>query len=422
MVVVDEIDTQSAMSSVHFRQGWHQRIKHRISSILHTVRPHRSSRSVGQTSDDRYGPASAPHLPGDRERPDTKRHGAEPHKTAKGVSHKDKGKGIDPLEKGKDRTKNRPKSARNESGSTAASTSAGRSRRGSETLAVPESWEYVSHSPETSSPTSVRTGDDHPFGTKRQGYDRPRSRFSVRSFRERWRPHKTPSHGSTPPEPSTSALSSGAESYPQKFGREGQRSTEAIYPPRYSPVRFARRASSWADGEYEDVLSLNSGGDDEGPARDTVMFGAGGVVNGPTYGTSTQVGLTRAAAATSDITSTRRQATPPDAGMYDTIFDRQAQIRSQNASPSPLAVTAYRRNVDLEQTCDEVSDDDSLSYGEIVRSDQYQNPLYPHALSTSSSQISEDDTEEDSEEEYRPMEIRRRRPSVAVTPAPPLSS
>lgn len=425
VVVVDEIETQSAMSSIHYRYGWHKRIKHRISSILHTVRPHRSSRSVGQTSEERYGADSAPHLRGDRYKQDAKQHGAEPHKKGKKADHGDKGKGVDPLEKGKGRAKNRPKSARNESGSTVASTSAS---RGSETLLVPEGSEYVSHSPETGSPTSIRTGDEHLYSTKRQGIDRPRSRFSVRSFR--WRSHKNPSHGSTPTEPSTSALSSGAESLTHVSNHTSRRSTEAISNSigRFSPVIFARRASIWADGEYEDVLSLNSGGDDEGPERDTIMFGAGGVSNHAPYGTSAPAGLTRAAAAASDVTPTHHQSqlerflignptlATTDPASYHKTVARHGQIRAQNASPGPLADEARHSNVDLEDTCDERSDDDSLSYGEVV-TNPYQSGTCPCARSC---QMYGEEDADDSDEDSAPIlvKVKHRRASVTARATP----
>ena len=121
--MVSDMETQSAMSSVNRREGWHQRIKRRISTLLHTVRPHPSSRSVGQVENDKYGSGSAPHLEGHYQKPNVERRGSESRRKGKKVDHKEKGKGVDPQEKGKGRAKNRPKAARHESGSTVASTS-----------------------------------------------------------------------------------------------------------------------------------------------------------------------------------------------------------------------------------------------------------------------------------------------------------
>jgi len=397
MVMVTDIETQSAMSSVHFRQGWHQRIKHRISTILHTVRPHRSTRSFGQTSDEKFGSDSAPHIWGDRGKQDAKHHGSERRKKDKKEDHKDKGKGIAIPDKG--------------------------------TLFVPEGPDYVNHSPETGSPTSSRIGDDHLLGKKQWSNDRTLGRF-FHPFAERWRPHKTPSHGSTPPNASTSTLSSSAESYTLKRGHAGGRSTEAVSnrTGRYSPIRFAQRASSVPTlADMEDVMSINSGWDDDPLEWDAIMLGAGGVANGPVYGTSTPSSLTAAAAAASNVPSTSSHPQPDhllignsipttaDPTLYDTTFTRQAQIRSQAASP--LVHVAYGSDVEHENTYDEGSDD-SHSYGEVVEG-RYQGSPYPDVPSATSSEIYGEDEGEDSDDENVPIEVRRRRPSVAVTTASP---
>jgi len=69
----------------------------------------------------------------------------------------------------------------------------------------------------------------------------------------------------------------------------------------------------------------------------------------------------------------------------------------------------------------EEGSDDSLSYGEVVEG-RYYGSSYPDVPSTTSSEIYGEDEDEDSEEENAPIEIRRRRPSFAVTTATPSSA
>jgi [calcium/calmodulin-dependent protein kinase] kinase len=422
MVMVTDMETRSALSDVHLRQGWHQRWIHRISTILHTVRSHRSTRSFGQTPDEKFGSDSAPHIWGDRHKQD-KHHGSAKRKKGKKADHKDKGKAVVTPDKGKGRAKNRPKTARNESGSTAVSTSAGRARRGSDSLVVPGRVENASHSQETSSLTSSRIGDDFSINRKQRS-DRTLARF----FPERWLHQQPSSHESTPPNASTSTLSSSAESYFHRQPHGSGGSTETIDDTgRFSPVRFAPRAASVPElTDMEDVLSINSGRDCD-LDWDAIMLGAGGVANGPVYGTPAR--LTAAVAAASNVASTSRQSQSDrllignstsaiaDPTSYDTIFARQAQIRSQAASP--LVHMAYGSNVEHDNAYEDGSDD-SLSYGEVVEG-HYQGGSYPDVPSTTSSEIYEEDEGEDSEEENAPIEVRRRRPSVAVTTASPSS-
>jgi [calcium/calmodulin-dependent protein kinase] kinase len=165
------------------------------------------------------------------------------------------------------------------------------------------------------------------------------------------------------------------------------------------------------------------------------MYGAGGVANEPAYGTPTSGAFPSAAAAASAVPSAPRQAQPErslrnnpipaaaDSALQDINFSRQIHIRSQTASPSPLAHVTYRSDVDLGRTfCDEGSDD-SLSYGEIVQSTHYQGSSHPDAPPAGSSQIYETIEDEGSDEENMPIEVRRRRPSVAIaaaSPSPPV--
>jgi len=104
--------------------------------------------------------------------------------------------------------------------------------------------------------------------------------------------------------------------------------------------------------------------------------------------------------------------------MHDTSLSRQSQIRSQTASP--LAQVMYGSGLDIRNMpYDGGSDDDSLSYGEVIEDGRYQG-AYPDVESIRSSQVFEDDDdEEDSDEEIVPIEVKRRRPSVAITVASP---
>jgi len=194
---------------------------------------------------------------------------------------------------------------------------------------------------------------------------------------------------------------------------------------RFSPVRFAPRAASAPDiTDMEDVLSINSGRDYE-LDWDAMMLGAGGVANGPVYGTPAR--FTAAVAAASNVASTSRQpqsdrsisnSTADPTSYYDTTFARQAQIRSQAASP--LVHMTYGSGFEHNNAYEEGSDD-SLSYGEVVEG-RYYGSSYPDVPSTTSSEIYGEDEDEDSEEENAPIEIRRRRPSFAVTTATPSSA
>jgi len=277
VVMVTDMETKSALSDVHFRHGWHQRWIHRISTILHTVRQHRSTRSFGQTSDEKFGSDSAPHVWGDRHKQD-KHHGSAKRKKGKKADQKGKGKAVVTPDKGKRRAKPRPKTARNESGSTVASSSAGKVRRGSDSLVVPERerLENASHSPEMGSPTSSRIGDDSSTNRKQRS-DRTLGRF-ILPLAELWSTQKPSSHESTPPNASTSTLASSVESYSYRQRYASARSTETVDDTgRFSPVVFAPRAASVPDiSDMEDVLGINSGRDCD-LDRDAIMLGAGGV-------------------------------------------------------------------------------------------------------------------------------------------------
>ena len=425
MVIVTDFETESAMSSVHTRRGWHQRIKHQLSSILHNVRPHRSSRSMGQAEVEKFGSDSAPHLEGGRSKPRTKRLESESHKKGKKgtkANPKDKGKGVDPREKGKGRAKDISKATRNELGNTIASTSTGQSRRGSGTLLLPDGSERVSHSPRTSSPTSSRTGDDHPFSSRWQGTDSARKVFSVRSLTGRWRPHKSTSYESTPPEASTSTISSSVESYIHDVS-SGNAQEHLSDTGRMTPVNPPQRSASWGGSgvhhTYIESLSIGSGGDEEPIGKDVIMHGAGGVAAQPSQGMSTPVGYTIPTPATSAVSSARH-APPdhlllnssiqptPDPLFQDRNFARQVQAISQTSSP--LAHMTYDSDVDLTPSSSDGSDEDSL--GDVVEG-RYQDGSYPGSPSRESGHIYEEG-EDDSDEENVPLEVKRRRPSVTA--------
>lgn len=453
-------ETASAMSSLKYRHGWPKRVKQRLSTLLHNVRAHRSSRSVGHRAESQFGTSSAPHLHfGSHQKPRTKRPAPEPGDKGRGVDHhgtKEKGKGVDPREKGKYRSKGRPNTAKHESTpniTTASSRSKSIDRwsssRENSTLAVAgssgrshrRSESRLAHGDsdvDASSPTSSR-GDDHAY-SRRSGDERPRNRFSLASLKH-WRPHRHSSHGSTPLAASTSTLSYMEPITPPPKSAapstENQARSDVIlgyFGDRNSPLIFARRASSWGEASdyFEDVLSLNSG--DEFLEEDAIMMGAGGVSNEPPYGSVTPVGFTTAAEAASAVSLPTRPpqlfiGSPPrisyDSPMHENSFSRQSQVRSQTTSPLAQAVV-YGSDLDVRNMpYDGGSDDDSLSYGDVIEDGPYQGCAYPEIDSTSSSQAYEEEEQEDdedSDEENFPIEVKRRRPSVtfATVPSPPL--
>lgn len=429
------------MSSVHNRQGWHQRIKHRISSILHTVRPPRPSRSAGHTDDERrVGTSSAPHLRvGDRKkRPANKVQRVKGQSDRHPPEHSEKAS-EKAAEKTTSRPKRRPMTARNESAPISPVTARSKSidrhmfsdiartpgsssstrYRTSENLLVHTNDGYDA-SPESYSPTSTRVAEDHHMYSKPQGDERPRNRFSYLSLRH-WRQNR-PAPGA-----STSTLASSIYPYTPDPASPPRTSDEApSIGGRFSPVVFARRASSWGEpGDYEDVLSLNSGGEEDPLERDAVMLGAGGISNDPAYGNVIPIGYSTAAAAAAGaaVPLVLRQPQPErlligtpvpttsDSVVYDPSLTRQARDRAQTTSPSPLA-----HNIVYDGQYDDDSDDDSLSYGEVVDRSQYHGGGYAD-VGASSSSIDEE-ADEDSDESI-PLEVRRRRPSVAVTAASP---
>ncbi|KAF7981337.1 hypothetical protein HWV62_34297, partial [Athelia sp. TMB] len=455
-VMVNDMETMSAMTNVTSRKGWHQRIKHRISSILHNVRPARPSRSADHTDDEaKVGTSSAPALrAGSRKKRVT---GGEKAPEQKSHRVRTKSKSERQLnnfetEKGGRSSKRRPATSRNESApispvnprsksidrhmfsqlASNAGTSTSTRYRASETLAGqgPRDDGYDA-SPESYSPISARANEDrdHHMYSKHHSDERPRNRFSYLSLKH-WRSQRNPSHESTPPGASTSTLASSIEpSTPVEVDQHHPRESEdarSVTADRFSPVVFARRASSWGEpGDYEDVLSLNSGGEEDPLDRDAVMLGAGGISNEPVYGHTAPVGFTTAAAAAAaSLPLPLRQPQPqrlligtqiastPDPALRDTSAARHTQgVRSQAASPSPLAHIVYGSG----QFDDDDSDEDSLGYGNVVNDSQYSGGYTD--IPPSSSSIEEEDDDDDDSEESIPIEIRRRRPSVAVTAA-----
>lgn len=443
MVMVTPSETASAMSSLKYRHGWPKRVKQRLSSLIHNVRGHRPSRSVGPREEPRFGTSSAPHVNfGTHQNTRTKKPAPESGGKGRGVDRqeiKEKGKGVDPREKGKHRSNGRPNTAKHESTpnvTTSSSrsksidrwpssqennalvvTSPSRPYRGSESRLAPADSDV-----EASSPTSSRAGDEHAY-SRRPSDERPRNRFSLASLKH-WRPHK--SHGTTPLATSTSTLSSNMDPItPPKSAApstEDQARSDVIlgfFGDRDSPLVFARRASSWGEASdyFEDVLSLNSG--DEFLEEDAIMMGAGGVSNDPPYGPVTPVGFTSAAqAASGDSLSTRPHQlfigssawNTRDSAIHEHI---SRQVRSQAASPLGHDVV-YGADLDVRNIpYDGGSDDDSLSYGDVIEDGHYQGGAYPDV-----EQAYEEDDDE-SDDEIFPIEVKRRRPSVTLAAASP---
>lgn len=469
-VMVDDSETQSAMTNITTsRDGWHKRIKHRISSILHrqNVRPPRTSHSAGNSDDDnKVGSISAPapsrsvekkNRPAGGEKKEPRQKGQRPRAKSKAERQID-ALGTDTV-KEKRSSRQRPSTSRHESApispmaprsksidrhlwaeltssAGASSSSSSTHHRHSSRLVPGHGHGYsggndsYDASPESHSPTSGRVieGGDYHMYSKQRPDEIPRSRFSYLSLKH-WRSQRNASHESTAthgPGASTSTLASSIEPHTPSSPRVSADSPSVM--GRFSPVVFARRASSWGEAaDYEDVLSLNSGGEEDPLDREAVMLGAGGISNDPVYGYTAPIGFTSAAAAAaSAVPLPLRQPQPerlligtsvpstPDPAMHDPATLRLVQgARSQATSPSPLANTAYGSTQYDDDDSDD--DDDGQSYGNIVPGTQYRGG-YPDMPPSSSSIGDEDDDDSD---ESIPIEIRRRRPSVAVTAASP---
>lgn len=430
MVIVTDVDTESALSSLKYRNAFYKKISHRLSSMFNRPsRSSRSSRSAGHSDDeDKVGTTSVPNMRLSQSR--TPR-------------NKEKGKNVDPREKGKSpveprekRKERRPKTARNESAPTISTShrsksidsrwhhalsreslgaiglggSGRKSRRGSQTLIMTETGSSV-QTPETSSPTSIR------------------SEQQKHSWKG-WVPGKSRSRASTPL-PSSSTISetaipvhSNADPFTKFVRNRKSDEFRASIGGAESPLIFAQRASSWGEASdyFEEAMSLSG---DEGPVSDDVwLFGAGGVADEPPFGAQSTVGL---AAAASAVPLPLRQPAPehllinnatptsPDPAMHDTGYARHTQMRSQTTSPSPLAKLTYSDDSDTDAPPD-ASDDESMGYGDIITGGRYHGSAYPDSVSVSSQAYDDD---EESDEDNIPIEVKRRRPSVAVTSASP---
>lgn len=427
MVVVTDVDTESALSSLKYRNAFYKKISHRLSSMFHRPsRSSRSSRSANHSDDeDKVGTISISSMRLGHSR--TSR-------------NKEKGKNVDPREKGKPpvesrekRKERRPKTARTDPtpavstshrsksidsrwhhalsreslGAIGLGGSGRKSRRGSQTLITVESGSSP-QSPEASSPTSIRSEHKH-------------------SWKD-WVPGKGRSRTSTPL-PSSSTISETAvaprsNTAPSIKLVRSRKSDEirASIGGAESPLVFARRASSWGEASdyIEEALSLSG---DEGPVSDDVwLFGAGGVADEPPFTAQSTVGL---AAAASAVPLPLRQPAPerllindttptaPDPAMHDKSYSRHSQMRSQT-SPSPLTKLTYSDGSDTDAPPD-ASDDESMGYGDIITGGRYHGSAYPDNVSVSSQAYEEEESDEDS----IPIEVKRRRPSVAVTSASP---
>lgn len=421
--MVTDLETSSAMSSVHFRWNWGMRLTRQISSLLRTVRPQSSPRSGRERE---IGVTSAPQLSGRRRKHKSKESvsaSAQEHRSGS-RTRRDKGKARADAPK-RPSSAPKPTAGRSKSierwpmsrekASANASTIEGKTpkvRRGSETLLAPA---RVFH--DGSSPASSRS-------------EIRRSRFPVNiSSIWHWRPNKY-SPGPSPVEVSPSASSILPNEYsPSSLSPTdvpsldpfGRRSEEALRHHRSGrssssgPLTAARRASSWGEnpGDFVEVTSLNS---DEHDVDDQAMIlGAGGVSNDPILIRTPSVGFGSAAEAvssgsTSNVPLALRQPQPerfflghsipptPDPAMHDTSYIRIGQSRAINASP--LTQVAYDSAIDNsreQRTTDEFDDfssfDDSLE--EVCEEPQDED----------------DDDDSDSDEVVIPLEVRRRGPA-----------
>ena len=428
MVIVTDVDTESALSSLKYRNAFYKKISHRLSSMFHRPsRRSRSSRSANHSEDeDKVGTISVPNVRLGQSRAPRK---------------KEKGKNVDPREKGKSPVESRekhkerrPKTARTDPapavstshrsksidsrwhhalsreslGAIGLGGSGRKSRRGSQTLITVESGSSA-QTPETSSPTSVRSEQKH-------------------SWKD-WVPGKSRSRASTPL-PSSSTISeiaipphSNIDPFIKFVRSRKSDEVRASIGGAESPLIFARRASSWGEASdyFEEAMSLSG---DEGPVSDDVwLLGAGGVADEPPFTAQSTVGL---AAAASAVPLPLRQPAPehllindatptaPDPAMHDTSYARHSQMRPQATSPSPLAKLTYSDDSDTDAPPD-ASDDESMGYGDIITGGRYHGSAYPDNASASPEAYDEEESDEDN----IPIEVKRRRPSVAVTSASP---
>ncbi|CCL98645.1 uncharacterized protein FIBRA_00647 [Fibroporia radiculosa] len=452
-------ETSSAMSAVRFR--WSARLTHRISHILRNVRPQRSFFSnASRDNDDKHvGVQSAPHISLSR------------HRTTTGVPQRphsrDRDRGREPRDKGKQRLQQRIDVSRNKSttdvsarslkgfepwaawasasASTSAQGSVPKQRRGSlssrtagMTLEVPSGPSRVGSpqpSPVSYSQASTPSGE----GSGAQSPDdRPRSRLSLSTWM-RWR-RPVPVLAQDP----TSSVSVRRS----RSGRLSRRSEDAFnvaLPSRQSTAEgsltFAMRAASWGDvpgHAYppEDLASIYSGERFEDMLDDdTLLLGAGGVAQSPipSIRSSGMLSTVSSMSSLSPVTSGpaisaahailqrsevgELASTPDPAVQNAAALARHGHSRSRSRTTSPLAQISYNsessnihdvvrgepKDYDSSSSVDHDSRSSILSYNEV----EYQP--------STSQRYREEDNESDDEDQVR-LEVRPRRPSASRSP------
>ncbi|THH17901.1 hypothetical protein EW146_g2991 [Bondarzewia mesenterica] len=461
-VTVTQAAIDDAMSPMRFR--WRKRWTNRVTTLLHTVRPQRSFRSADDGSDNDVGVRSAPSISMSRYKKSSK--SSSDHQRTRSRDKQKESVRIRPATHTRsaiDISHSKPVERRATSPARASGSSGGilnypagttaKTRRGSMSLlALPYTHNQQSRS---HSPTpSTGGGDDS--GDRPHSRDRPKSRFSLSSFKQ-WRVGRNVSYGPGPNEASTSTITDVSKSSRQNSSGqastaaspcEGPQSSEEVPPVSrtyrrhsgFPHVTSAMRASSWGDvSEYsrqtEEVTSIHSGDREETVDEEVMLFGAGGVANGPLPPTpnggilvpmspvpnfstldavlapglegqdQSQHTLTAVPVDLLHSVTGRDPATEADPAVQDAASYVRQGASSRPHAPSPLAQLPYSSD-DLGQY-DYDDDDDDSSFFEL-NSEEVENGLQ------STSQIYDDDDDE-SDEEAMPLEVRRRRPSWSVT-------
>ena len=494
-VTVTQAAIEHAMSPMRFR--WRQRFTNRVTSLFRTVRPQRSFRSADDGSDTDVGVRSMPSMSMSRYTKSVKpasRHASPRHHSHRVQEKQPEGAAARPTaytHSAVDVSASRSKSMDRRPVSSAAASAGGfaggvlhypigttaRTRRGSASLlALPYSHNQQQSSSRSFSPTPSTGGDD---GTDRtlSGRDRPKSRFSLSSFKQ-WRPGRNVSYGPGPHEASTSNMT--ATSKPSRQNSSGQASTTATSPTdgarssdEVSPivggsgsglssgvvvrdyrrhsgphVTMAMRASSWGNvGEYsrqaEEVTSIHSGDREEAVDEEVMLFGASGVANGPlppTPNGGINVPMSPVPNFSAlDAVCLDAQSPPQShhstlkAVPHELLHSVTGRDPATEADPAAHDASTYGRGASgvasssrphapsplahLSYSSEDLGqydyDDDDDSSSFFERASEVDGAEDDGPLSTS--QIF-DDEDDESDEESVPLEVRRRRPSWSVVP------
>lgn len=477
IVMVTDKETEKAMTTVRFSWGWHKRLTHGISSLLRNVRPKRLPPSRPRRRDDddenQFGVNSSPAITFMQPKPASMRTVTQEgrvkskrrvaiHSTAlrndstPNIAHGHQG----PMEKKiKSSLKIRPPPRPSDPSSSRLT-----SRCGSDAFVPPREV----HDAPCARPSSSRNSEGTNVVMPSPVEERTRHRFSLSSMKY-WRSpsHRTTSQASSPLD--TSSVGSSQDKAPQQSPSSDvnimlRRSEEVLRhhghecmpsgtrSPCEGGLTAARRASSWGEpmNYVEEVTSLTSG-EHDGLDEDALFLGAGGVCNDPsTLIPNLSLGFSHVAEGTlrhpqperlhigpgmgvrhvsheslSHYDAGVRVTATPGPGPSSSSLSRQSLLRSATASPSPLHRLAYESGVDQASAGDEYDDDlDSDSDSSFFRDKHQKREEQAALLRSQVNRSYSDDDVEESDEEYAPIEVRRRRPSISVTatsPPPPLS-